>query len=242
MSVNRLTQFGDAVKIKGNSVFIAQTNNAGNTGLDNRPGGQGALAATGIQEFTLDGTFVKQHNVYGTYVDIWQADAFQITDDYIILPSGLNSTPGFSVDGSITFIDRNTGIKRTLKSPDQASRKSFGQSAYVQGNQLIVGESGFYRGNIWSGTTLTGFATVEGNINLATWGSRQNNGGGFNGFGGAVHLYDIDKMMAEYDTAYNAAITGGQTVSQAETTATTAISSTSSDGYIRSFDKTTLAA
>ena len=48
--------------------------------------------------------------------------------------------------------------------------------------------------------------------------------------------------MAEYDTAYNAAITGGQTVSQAKTTATNVISSTSSDGYIRSFDKATLAA
>jgi flagellin-like hook-associated protein FlgL len=242
MSVNRFTQFGDAVKIKGNSVFIAQTNNAGNTGLDNRPGGQGALAATGIQEFTLDGTFVKQHDVTGTYVDIWQSDSFQLTDDYIIVPSGQTSSPGFTRDGSVTFIDRNTGTKRILKSPDQASWKCFAQSAYTQGNQLIVGESAFYRGNNWSGTTLTGFTTVEGNVDLATWNARQNNGGGFNGFGGAVHLYDMDKMMAEYDTAYNAAITGGQTVSQAEATATTAISSTSSDGYIRSFDKTTLAA
>ena len=242
MSVNRFTQFGDAVKIKGNSVFIAQTNNAGNTGLDNRPGGQGALAATGIQEFTLDGTFVKQHNVDGTYVDIWQSDSFQVADDYIMVPSGQTSSPGFIRDGSVTFIDRNTGNKRILKSPDQASWKCFAQSAYTQGNQLIVGESAYWMGNIWSGITHTGYTTVEGNIDLATWNSRQNNGGGFNGFGGAVHLYDMDKMITEYDTAYNAAITGGQTVSQAQATATAAISSTSSDGYIRSFDKTTLAA
>ncbi|MFM7855414.1 MAG: FG-GAP repeat protein, partial [Flammeovirgaceae bacterium] len=72
--------------------------------------------------------------------------------------------------------------------------------------------------------------------------ARQNNGGGFNGFGGAVYLYDMDKMMAEYDTVYNAAIQDGQTVSQAQTTATNAISSSTSEGFIRSFDKTTLAA
>jgi flagellin-like hook-associated protein FlgL len=239
MSVNRFTHFGDAVKIKGNSVFVAQYNNAGNLGQDNRPGGQGALAASGMQEFTLDGTFVKQHDAS---VDIWISDSFQLTDDYIIVPNGQTSSPGFIRDGSVTFIDRNTGTKRTLKSPDQASWKCFGFSAYAQGNQLIVGESAYWRGNLWSGTTLTGFNTVEGNVDLATWSARQNNGGGFNGFGGAVHLYDIDKMITEYDAAYNAAITAGQTVSQAETTATTAISSTSSDGYIRSFDKTTLAA
>lgn len=241
-SVNKFTQFGDAVKIKGNSVFIAQTNNAGNTGLDNRPGGQGALAVTGIQEFTLDGTFVKQHDAS---VDTWvseTSDSFQLTDDYIIVPNGQTSSPGFTRDGSVTFIDRNTGTKRILKSPDQASWKCFAQSAYTQGNQLIVGESASYRGNNWSGTTFLGHYTVDGYVDVATWNSRRNNGGGFVGFGGAVHLYDMDKMMAEYDTAYNAAITGGQTVSQAETTATTAISSTSSDGYIRSFDKTTLAA
>jgi flagellin-like hook-associated protein FlgL len=244
MSVNRFTQFGDAVKIKGNSVFIAQTNNAGNTGLDNRPGGQGALAVSGIQEFTLDGTFVKQHDVTGTYVDIWQSDSFQLTDDYIIVPSGQTSSPGFTRDGSVTFIDRNTGTKRILKSPDQASWKCFAQSAYTQGNQLIVGESAYWRGNNYTPGTSTfiGHTTVEGYVDAATWNARQNNGGGFNGFGGAVHLYDIDKMITEYDAAYSAAITGGQTVSQAETTATTAISSTSSDGYIRSFDKTTLAA
>ncbi|NBV99738.1 MAG: hypothetical protein EBR67_09585 [Proteobacteria bacterium] len=143
-------------------------------------------------------------------------------------------------DGSVTFLDRETGTKRTLQSPDQASWKSFGYSSYAQGNQLIVGESAYYRGNVYAAgtSTLIGHNTVEGYIDRPTWNARQNNGGGFNGFGGAVHLYDIDKMMTEYA----AAIAGGQTVSQAETTATTAISSSTSDGLIRSFDATALAA
>jgi flagellin-like hook-associated protein FlgL len=236
-SVNKFTGFGDALQIQGDRVFISKTRNAGS---DNRPGGQGALAATGIQEFTLDGTFVKQHDIS---VNTWQSvDSFQVTDDYIIVSNGLTSSPDFSRDGSITFLDRDTGFERTLKSSDPGSYKTFGSSSYVQGKQLIVGEALSNLGNIWDGTTLIGYATPEGNIDLATWNARQNNGGGFNGFGGAAYLYDIDKMMTEYDTAYNAAITGGQTVAQAQTAATAMISSNSSDGLIRSFDKTTLAA
>ncbi len=241
-SVFKYSSFGDAVKIKGNSVFIAQINYAGNLGQDNRPSGQGALAARGIQEFTLDGTFVKQYDSTGFEIDIWSTDAFQVTDDYIIVGTGWNTNPGFTRDGSVTLIDRNTETVRTLKSSNQASYKSFGQSVYAQGNQLIVSESGSYIDASWSGFTLNGIYTVDGYVDAATWSTIQNNGGGTEGFGGAVHLYDMDKMMAEYDTAYNAAITGGQTVSQAKTTATNVISSTSSDGYIRSFDKATLAA
>jgi hypothetical protein len=230
------------VKIKGNSVFIARTNYAGNLGQDNRPSGQGALSAYGIQEFTLDGTFVKQYDSTGIDIDVWSTDAFQVTDDYIIVGTGWSGNPGFTRDGRVTLIDRNTETVKTLKSSNQASYKSFGHSIYTQGNQLIVGESGAYVDASWSGFTLNGLYTVDGFVNPATWNAIQNNGGGTEGFGGAVHIYDIDKIMTEYDTAYNAAITGGQTVSQAKTTATNVISSTSSDGYIRSFDKATLAA
>jgi flagellin-like hook-associated protein FlgL len=241
-SVNKYSSFGEAVKIKGNSVFIAQQNRAGNLGQDNRPGGQGALAVGGIQEFTLDGTFVKQYDSTGIDIDIWSTDAFQVTDDYIIVGTGWSGNPGFTRDGRVTLIDRNTETVRTLKSSNQASFKSFGHSVYAQGNQLIVGESGGYVAAVHSGLTMIGVSTADGYVDAATWNTIQNNGGGIEGFGGAVHVYDIDKLMTEYDAVYNAAITAGQTVSQAETTATNAISSTSSEGYIRSFDKATLAA
>ncbi|MFM7855862.1 MAG: hypothetical protein ACKO96_29065, partial [Flammeovirgaceae bacterium] len=129
-------------------------------------GGQGALAATGIQEFTLDGTFVKQHNVS---VDTWQSvDTFHVTDDYIIASNPDTGRSGFTREGSVTFLDRNTGTKRVLYSPDPGAWKCFGQSAYIQGNQLIVGESSFFKGNLWSGNTLIGYRTVEGDVDLAT--------------------------------------------------------------------------
>jgi len=231
---NQFTRFGANVKISGDRVFIGNERNAGQ---DNRPGGQGALAATGLQEFTLDGTFVKQHDITA---DRWQAvDALTMTDDYII---GGEHLGGANREGLVTFLEKDTGVRRTLKSPDKSAWKCFGQSTYKQGNLLIVGEAQWNPLAIYSGATLTGYQTVDGWMSPADYNARQNNGGGFEGFAGAVRVYDIDKLMTEYDTAYNAAIAGGQTVSEAETTANDAMSSSSSEGLIRTFDKAALAA
>jgi flagellin-like hook-associated protein FlgL len=229
LSVNQFSSFGGGVVLKGNSVFISKYRNAGQ---DNRPGGQGALSGAGVQEFTLDGTFVKQ---YDGYVE----GGLMLTDDYLVIPN--SSANGYA--GEVSFVDKATGKTRTLVSPNQSAARSFADSAYIQGNQLIVGEGGHRLvGSYDAGGNLTGLQTTEGYVDIATWNSRQNNGGGFNGFGGAVYVYDIDKLMTEYDTAYSAAIAGGQTVSQAEAAGNAAMSSSTSDGLTRTFDKTTLAA
>jgi len=125
-SVNRYAGFGDALQIKGDKVYIYKSGNG--AGADNRPNGQGTLAGSGIMEFTLDGTFVKQHNIS---VDNWKSsNAFQVTDDFIIVANALTSSAGYTRNGSVTFLDKDSGATRVLRSTNQDNYKSFGFDSY----------------------------------------------------------------------------------------------------------------
>lgn len=234
-SRNAFSSFGSGLRIEGDRVYIYK---AQGSGAD--------LNGQGIMEFTLDGTFVKQHNVA---IDVWLPvyslanSQFSVTDEYIIAPNGLDSNGANTRDGSVSFLDKVTGERRELRSPERGNFKTFGWSSDIQGDLLVVSESGFHRGNVYAAgtSTLIGYDTPEGYVDLATWNSRQNNGGSFDGFGGAVRVYSISALMEEYDTAYNDAITAGQTASQAAETATNFISRSDSAGLLRTFDKNTLA-